>query len=114
MRNLLVITLALIALLCPAPIPSFAAEAATNHIAERSDTNTNQVPSASDPALQARAREVWHKIIVFGVIAFLGAVVVAAFALYGAYRKFGMRGVFVVAVILAFGIFVLGGLLLLF
>src|SRR5690349_24402135 len=86
MRNLLLIILGLFTLFCPAPISSLAAEAATNHIVERGDTNTNQALAPSDPALQARAREVWHKIIVLGVIVFIGAVGLAGFALYGAYR----------------------------
>jgi hypothetical protein len=48
------------------------------------------------------------------VLAIVGAVVVAGFALYGAYRKFGVPGALVVGVIIAFGVVALGGLLLTF
>ncbi len=53
-------------------------------------------------------------VIAFGVVALLGFLVVAGFALYGAYRKFGVPGAVVVGAIIAFGVFALGWLLLLF
>jgi hypothetical protein len=77
-------------------------------------TGTNAVQRPSDAELQAAARQVWHKLIVFGILALVGALVVAAFALYGAYRKFGVTGAVVVGIIIAFGVFALGGLLLIF
>jgi len=76
--------------------------------------STNAVPRPPDAELQAAARDVMHKIVVFGIVALVGGLVVAGFALYGAYRKFGVPGVIVVSIILAFGVFVLGGFLLLF
>ena len=79
-----------------------------------SPVTTNAVPSLSDEELQAAARDVMNRIVIFGVIAILGALVVAGFALYGAYRKFGARGVILVAVLLAFGFVALGSLLTLF
>jgi hypothetical protein len=77
-------------------------------------TSTNAAPQPSDAELQVAARQVWHKLIVFGILALVGAVVVAGFALYGAYRKFGVAGAVVVGIIIAFGVFALGGLLLIF
>jgi len=100
--------LLLITLLLPALC--FAAE--TNQAA--GSTGTNTVLNPADPELQAAAKDVMRKIVVFGVFALIGAVVVAGFALYGAYRKFGVRGVIVVGVIIAFGVVALGSLLLLF
>jgi hypothetical protein len=74
---------------------------------------TNETTRPSDAELQTAAREVWHKIIVFAVAGLVGAVVVAGFACYGAYRKFGGTGVVIVGVIIALGVIALGGLLLL-
>jgi type IV secretory pathway VirB2 component (pilin) len=87
--------------------------AETNQVGS-GNTSTNTAQSPSDPELQAAAKQVMQKVLLVGVVAFLGAVVVAGFALYGAYRKFGVRGLFVVGVIIAFGIVALGSLLLLF
>jgi hypothetical protein len=95
---------------------SFAAD--TNHVATNqmsssvAGTNTAQRPS--DAELQAAAQQVWHKLIIFGVLALAGAVVVAGFALYGAYRKYGVRGAVVVGGVIAFGAVALGALLLIF
>lgn len=97
-------------------VPAFAGDTnqvATNQIAG-SVTTTNLAPLPSDAELQTAARAVMHKIIVFGVVGLLGAIVVAAFALYGAYRKFGVVGAIVVSIILAFGAFVFCGFLLMF
>ena len=87
--------------------------AETNQVASDA-TITNTVQSPSDAELQAAAKQVMQKVMVFGVLALLGAVVVAGFALYGAYRKFGLKGLLVVGVIIAFGVVALGSLLLLF
>src|SRR6478736_1317960 len=95
---------------------SYAAETnqvATNQV-QSGATSTNAVRSPSDPELQAAARQVMQKIIIFGILALVGAVVVAGFAMYGAYRKFGVPGLVVVGIIVAFGVVALGGLLLLF
>jgi hypothetical protein len=114
MQKLMLIVLSLAGLLLAAP--SFGAD--TNQVATNQVsggfTGTNAVPRTSDAELQAAAQQVWHKLVVFGVLALLGAVVVAGFALYGAYRKFGVPGVLVLGAIIAFGVFALGGLLLIF
>jgi hypothetical protein len=97
-------------------VPTFAADTnqvTTNRVLN-SVTDTNAMQRPSDAELQAAAQQVWHKLIVFGVLALVAAVVIAGFALYGAYRRFGMPGVLVVSAIIAFGVFVLGGLLLVF
>ena len=94
-------------------VPSFAADTnqvATNQVS--STTSTNLAARPSDAELQAAAKSVLNKIIVFGIVALIGAVVVAGFALYGAYRKFDVMGAVVVGVILAFGAFVILGFLL--
>jgi hypothetical protein len=75
---------------------------------------TNTVPSYSDAEMQQAAQQVWRKLIVFGVLALAGGVVVAGFAFYGAYRKFGVPGMIVVGVIVALGVLALSSLLLLF
>ena len=114
MEKLTFIFLSCVGLLLAAP--GFAAE--TNQVATNQAPSkvagTNSMPRPSDAELQATAQQVWHKVIIFGVLAFVGVVVVASFALYGAYRKFGVRGLLVVGAIIAFGIFVLGTLLLIF
>jgi len=97
-------------------IPTFAQDTnrADTNRAPSSVTSTNIVRQPSDPELQAAAQRVWHKLIVVGILALVGAVVVAGFALYGAYRKFGVTGVVVVGIIIAFGVLALSGLLLTF
>jgi hypothetical protein len=114
MQKLILILLSAIGL-CLA-VPTFAQD--TNRIGTNQVpsgvTSTNTVGQPSDAELQAVARQVWHKLIVVGILALVGAVVVAGFALYGAYRKFGVTGVVVVGIIIAFGVFALGGLLLTF
>jgi uncharacterized membrane protein len=85
-------------------------QATTNQMA--SATNTNLAPQPSDPQLQAEAKDVMRKVMIFGAIVLLGAVVVACFALYGAYRKFGVVGVIIVAVILTIAAFLFLGFLL--
>ena len=114
MQKLFLIFLSLVGL-CFA-IQTFAED--TNQVVTNqtpsSVASTNAVARPSDAELQAAAREVMHKIIVFGIVALVGALVVAGFALYGAYRKFGITGVVVVSVILVFGFFVFCGFLLLF
>ena len=92
-------------------VPAFGEE--TNHV-QNGATITNATQKYSDAELQAAAQQVWHKLIVFGVLALVGGAVVSGFACYGAYRKFGVKGVVVVCAIVAFGVIVLGGLLLLF
>ncbi len=92
-------------------IPSFAAT--TNQVPD-SVTTTNAAPNYSNAELQAAAKEVWHKLILFATLALLGGVIVTGFAIYGAYRKFGLIGVVVVCTIVAFGVIALGGLLLIF
>ena len=97
-------------------VPAFAQDTnrvETNQVSS-GVTSTNIVGQPSDAELQAAARQVWHKLIVVGTLALVGAVVVAGFALYGAYRKFGVTGVVVVGIIIAFGVVALGGLLLTF
>ncbi len=94
-------------------VPSFAAD--TNQVTTNQvngATSTNSAARPSDAELQAAARGVMLKIVVFGIVALIGAVAVAGFALYGAYRKFGVVGAVVVGAILAFGIFVILGFLL--
>src|ERR1043165_590005 len=76
--------------------------------------STNATQRPSDAELQAAGQQVLHRVIVAGALAFVGAVAVAGFALYGAYRKFGIPGAIVVGVILAFGVVALGGFLLSF
>ena len=77
---------------------------------------TNQLvpPNMSDPELQAQAKDVLWMIIGFWIVALVGALVVAGFALYGAYKKFGGRGVAVVVVILLVGLWMFGEFLLSF
>lgn len=77
-------------------------------------TNQPVLQSPNDPELQQAAQQVFRKIIIFGVIALIGALAVIAFALYGAYRKFGIPGVAVVIVIVTIGLFLFGNLLLAF
>jgi hypothetical protein len=108
MHKTLLVTFILITLL----LPALCSAADTNQVA--AGTNTNTVLNPSDPELQAAAKDVMRKVVVFGVFALIGAVLVAGFALYGAYRKFGVRGLIVVGIIIAFGVVVLGSLLLLF
>lgn len=110
MRTFFFISLALVALFYTGL--TYAAE--TNLVTSGGTTSTNTVQSLSDSELQAAAQQVMRKIIVFGVLALTGGVVVAGFALYRAYRKFGVRGLIVVGVIIAFGVVALGSLLLLF
>jgi hypothetical protein len=105
MQKLLPISFILIGLFFSLPCPA----AETNTTA-----TTNTVQSPSDAELQAAAKDVMRRIVIFGVFAFVGAVVVGGFALYGAYRKFGVPGLIVVGVIIAFGVVALGSLLLLF
>jgi len=90
--------------------------------AETNPVETNQVSSGiagtnaahrpSDPELQAAAQEVWHKIILFGVLGLVGGIVVTGFAVYGAYRKFGIPGAIIVGIVVVFGVVALGGFLL--
>lgn len=75
-------------------------------------TNTSQSPS--EPQLEAAAHQVMRNLVVFGVFALIGAVVVAGFAMYGAHRKFGVRGLIFVGVIIAFELVVMVRMLLLF
>jgi hypothetical protein len=107
MQKLMFILLTLAGLFFAAPTSA----ADTNQVAPNqvssSVTGTNAMQRPSDAELQAAAQQVWHKLIVFGVLALVGAVVVAGFALYGAYRKFGVPGVLVVGAIIAFGVFAL-------
>lgn len=88
-------------------IPSLAAE--TNNPAF-----TNVAQNPSDAELQKAAKDVMGRILIFGIVSFVGAVVVSGFALYGAYRKFGTRGAIFVAVLIGFGIIALGSLLTIF
>jgi hypothetical protein len=114
MQKLMLIVLTFAGLLFAAP--SFAADTnqvATNQVSG-TVTGTNAIQRPSDAELQAAAQQVWHKLIILGVLALVGAVVVAGFALYGAYRKFGVAGALIVTAIIAFGVFALGGWLLTF
>ena len=90
-----------------------AATNATNGVAIGS-TNSGAPPAVSDAELQARAKEVLWMILGFWIVAILGALAVAGFALYGAYQKFGKSGMAVVAVILILGLWMFGSLLLSF
>jgi hypothetical protein len=55
-----------------------------------------------------------QRLVLFGLLAAFGGLVVVGFALYGAYRKFGVRGLVIVAIIVSFGIIALGRFLLSF
>lgn len=101
-------------------VPSLAQD--TNHIGTNqiSSTNTNAITGTntvqqpSQEELQAAAQQVWHKLVVIGILALAGAAVVAGFALYGAYRLFGVTGVVITGAIIVCGVFALGALLLIF
>jgi hypothetical protein len=106
-------------------VPSFAQETnrvETNQVSSTNtntnttttSTNTNVAQRPSEAELQAAAQQVWHTIVVIGILALVGATVVAGFALYGAYRMFGVTGVVVTGVIITFGVFALGALLFIF
>jgi hypothetical protein len=92
--------------------------AETNQVATNSasSTATNQVlaPNVSDAELQAQAKTVLHNVIIFGIVALVVALVVAGLALYGAYKKFGVIGAAVVALVLAIGVVMFGSFLLTF
>ena len=104
MRNLCSLFVAIAILLCG----GFATAAETNQIATNtaSGNATNRVvpPNVADPELQAKAKGVLWMVLAFWVVALVGALVVAGFALYGAYKKFGRAGVAVVVVILILGL----------
>ena len=93
----------------------FAAE--TNGVVTNAVGNIsmNQNPAAvTDPEQQAQAKNVLWMVLAFWIVALVGALVVAGFALYGAYKKFGGRGVAVVVAILILGIWMFGQFLLSF
>ena len=109
----LVVVLLSVAGLCLA----FRASATETNLVETNQVSsgiagTNAAQRPSDPELQAAAQEVWHKIILFGVLGLVGGIVVTGFAVYGAYRKFGIPGAIIVGIVVVFGVVALGGFLL--
>jgi hypothetical protein len=79
-----------------------------------SSTNQGPTPAVSDAELQAQAKQVLWMVLGFWIVALVGALVVAGFAVYGAYKKFGARGVAVVVVILILAVWMFGNFLLSF
>jgi hypothetical protein len=113
MLKLFSLFLAMALLLCG----SFATAAETNlagtNAVDGRPTNRNVAPNAS-PELQAQAKGVLWMVLAFWIVALVGALVVAGFALYVAYKKFGARGVAVIVVILILGVWMFGEFLLSF
>jgi hypothetical protein len=77
-------------------------------------TNQNVAPNVSNTELQAQAKSVLWMVLAFWIVALVGAIVVAGFAVYSAYKKFGTAGVAVVVVILLLGLWMFGDFLLSF
>jgi hypothetical protein len=77
-------------------------------------TNQNVAANVSNAELQTQAKSVLWMVLAFWIVALVGALVVAGFALYGAYKKFGAGGVAVVVGILIFGAWLFGDFLLSF
>ena len=99
MQKFVLIILAAIVLFLAGQSHAAETNQVTTNQVQSAATSTNAVRSPSDPELQAAARQVMQKIVIFGILALGGAVVVAGFAMYGAYRKFGVPGLVVVGII---------------
>jgi hypothetical protein len=86
-------------------------QAATNQV-QNSVTSTNAAQKYSDAELHFAAQEISHKLILYGLLALIGGLVVAGFAFYGAYKAFGVKGVIGVGIIIVIGFFVVGSILI--
>jgi len=75
--------------------------------------STNASPHYTPEQMRA-AKQVWHTFLMFAALVLIGGTVGAGFALTAAYRKYGVRGVIVGAIVIGAGILVLGGFFLLF
>lgn len=95
-----------------------ASGAATNEAATTPSTNVVQSVGEeseyTEEELMEAAEGVLQKVLILGFIALIGAITIAGFALYGAYKMFGKQGIVVVIVILLFGLYLLGELLVFF
>lgn len=86
----------------------FAAAAEVNQIVTYSESNTatNKIvpPNASDAEIQAHAKTVLYRVMIFGIVALVGALLLAGVAVYKAYKKFGVIGAVGVGLLLAIGV----------
>jgi small neutral amino acid transporter SnatA (MarC family) len=87
--------------------------AETNSLATNSvSTNsafTNSLPSEAE--LQTAAHGVLLKLAIFAIFALVGGLVVSGFAVYGAYRAFGVKGVIIIGIIAVLLLFLIGSIL---
>jgi len=112
MQKLIIVILTLAELCFATPIyAGDTNQAATNQV-QSSVTSTNSGQKYSDAELQAAAQQIWHKLILYGLLALIGGLVVAGFAFYGAYKAFGVKGVIGVGIIIVIGFFVVGSILI--
>jgi hypothetical protein len=79
--------------------------------AQSSVAATNAVQKPSDADLRAAAHGIWLKLVLYAVLAFLGGLVVAGFAIYGAYKSLGVKGVIGVGIVVLFLFFAIGSIL---
>ena len=89
-------------------VPAFADD--TNQV-QSGVTATNAMQKHSDAEIQAAAHDIWLKLVFYAVFAFVGGLVVAGFAFYGAYKAFGVKGVIGVGIIIVFLFFMIGSIL---
>jgi hypothetical protein len=89
-------------------VPAFADD--TNQV-QGTFTVTNAAQKPSDAELQAAAHDTLLELVLYAVFAFVGGLVVAGFAFYGAYKAFGVKGVIGVGIIILFLFFMIGSIL---
>jgi hypothetical protein len=107
MQKLTFIILCLAAIYFSAPLYG----ADTNQ-AQTVATSTNGVPGYTDAELQSAAQQVWHKLIFYGILLLVGGISIAGFAVYGAYRAFGFKGVIGIGIIILFCFYAIGSMLI--